>query len=319
MAVESFQAAPRNGRLFRFAKPSISWRAAVLRSLLRVQKVCLNKLHTPIPIVRKRLKRIEPFVPGRRNYTQMVPIDAGGVSALQIAAHESRPDRCILYFHGGGYAVGTAALYRDFLWRIAAAARAQVPYFDYRLAPECPFPAAIEDAISAYRRVSDRFEPRRIAFVGDSAGGGLAFATLLKLRDQGVELPRAAVALSPWTDLALAGPSWKSNAAADPMMDITKIPGLARAYAAGTDPRHPHVSPLYGDPTGLPSTLIHVGSDEILRDDAVGMADRMRSCGCDVEIDVWPSMPHVWHLYARILPEGRLAIKRIGEFLQTRI
>jgi epsilon-lactone hydrolase len=103
------------------------------------------------------------------------------------------------------------------------------------------------------------------------------------------------------------------------MMDIAKIPGLAHAYAAGTDPRHPHVSPLYGDAAGLPSTLIHVGSDEILRDDTIRMADRMRSSGCEVEIDVWPRMPHVWHLYARLLPEARLAMNRIGEFLQARI
>jgi epsilon-lactone hydrolase len=290
-----------------------------LRSLLRIEKVCLHKLHTPIPVVRKRLKRIEAFVPGRRNYTQMIPVDVGGVPGLQIAVHGSRPDRCILYFHGGGYVVGTAALYRDFLWRVATAARAQVLYFDYRLAPECPFPAALDDAIAVYRWVADRFEPRHTAFFGDSAGGGLVFASLLKLRDEGVELPRAAVALSPWTDLALKGPSWKLNAAADPMMDITKISGLAHAYAAGTDLRHPHVSPLYGDPTGLPSTLIHVGGDEILRDDAVQMADGMRSSGCDVEIDVWPRMPHVWHLYARILPEARLAMDRIGEFLRARI
>ena len=316
---ESLRLRPSGESAIQAAKPSISWRAAILRSLLRTQKKLLNKFHTPIPTVRKRLRLLEPFVPGRRNYTWMIPVDAGGVRGVQIAVHASRCDRCILYFHGGGYAVGTAALYRDFLWRVAMAARAQVLYFDYRLAPEHPFPAALEDAVSAYRWIASRFQLRHVAFFGDSAGGGLVFASLLKLRDEGFELPRAAVALSPWTDLALTGPSLKLYAAADPMLDVNKVPGLADAYTGGFDPRHPHISPLYGDPVGLPSTLIHVGGDEILRDDAVRMADKMRLSGCDVEIEVWRSMPHVWHLYSRILPEGRLAMDRIEEFIQSRI
>jgi len=194
-----------------------------------------------------------------------------------------------------------------------------VLFFDYRLAPEHPFPAALDDAVSAYRWVTDRYDCRRVAFVGDSAGGGLVFAAMLKMRDEGIQLPRAAVALSPWTDLTMSGASWKANAAADPMMDAAKIPQLAVNYASGTDPTHPYVSPVFGDPDGLPATLIHCGSDEILRDDSVGMADKMRSSRCDVRLEVWTKMPHVWQLYARILPEGRLAIARIGKFLQDRI
>jgi len=301
------------------AEEKISRRAALLRSVLRVQKRSLSKVDTPIPELRRHLRRIEPFVPGRRKYTEMSPMDANGVPALRVAVAGSRSDRCILYFHGGGYAVGTGALYRDFLWRVAEAARAHVLYFDYRLAPEHPFPAALNDAVSAYRWVASRYDRGRIAFVGDSAGGGLVFAAMLKLRDEGLELPRAAVALSPWTDLTMSGASWQSNAAADPMMDADKIPQLARNYSAGTDPAHPYVSPVFGNPDGLPSTLIHCGSDEILRDDAVRMADKMRSSRCDVKIEVWPKMPHVWQLYARLLPEGRQAIARIGKFLQERI
>jgi monoterpene epsilon-lactone hydrolase len=291
----------------------------VLRYLLRAQKRCLSKVDTPIPELRRHLKRIEPFVPGGRKYSEMVAIDANGVPAMRVAVAGSRSDRCVLYFHGGGYAVGTAALYRDFLWRIAEAARAHVLFFDYRLAPEHPFPAALEDTVSAYRWVGERYDHRHVAFFGDSAGGGLVFAALLKMRDEGLRLPRAAVALSPWTDLTMSGPSWKSNAAADPMMDVAKIPQLARNYAGGADPAHPYISPLYGDTDGLPSSLIHCGSDEILRDDAVRMADKMKSSQCDVRLEVWPKMPHVWQLYARLLPEGRLAIARIGKFLQDRI
>jgi acetyl esterase/lipase len=132
-------------------------------------------------------------------------------------------------------------------------------------------------------------------------------------------LPAAAVAVSPWTDLALTGPSLKLNAAADPMLNVARLPGLASGYLGDADPRNHYASPLYGDACGLPPILIHVGSDEILRDDAIRMAERLRAAACEVEIEVWPRMPHAWHLYARILPEGRRAIERIGTFLQQRL
>jgi monoterpene epsilon-lactone hydrolase len=304
---------PRNSR------PAISRRASILRAALRLEKRLLGKRQRPMPQVRKRLARIEPFVPGRRNYTQMTPLDAGGVPALLAAVAHSRAERCVLYFHGGAYGIGTAALYRDFLWRIAETARAQVLYFDYRLAPEHPFPAALDDAVAVYRWLIGRFDPNHVMFAGDSAGGGLLFATLLRLRDEGVALPRAAAALSPWTDLALTGASMRTNGAADPMLDPDNLPALVRNYCAGADPRNPYVSPIYGDPAGLPPALIQVGSDEILRDDAVRMVDKMRAAGCAAEVEIWEKMPHVWHLYARVIPEGRRAIARVGEFLQARM
>jgi epsilon-lactone hydrolase len=300
-------------------RSSISWRASLLRAALRLEKRLIGKRQRPITQVRKRLARIEPFVPGRRNYTQMTPVDAGGVPGMLVAVAQSRPDRCVLFFHGGGYCIGNAALYRDFLWRIASATRAQVLFFEYRLAPEHPFPAALDDAVAVYRWLITRFDRHHVVFAGDSAGGGLVFATLLRLRDEGVELPRAAAALSPWTDLALTGTSMQSNAAADPMLDPANLPDLVRNYSGGADPRHPYISPIYGDPTGLPPTLIQVGSDEILRDDAVRMGDNMRAAGCAAEVEVWEKMPHVWHLYARLIPEGPRAIARVGEFLQARM
>ena len=168
---------------------------------------------------------------------------------------------------------------------------------DYRLAPEHPFPAALDDAISAYRwLLADGAAPARTAVMGDSAGGGLVLATLLRLRDEGLPLPGAAVVMSPWTDLALTGASLRTNAAAAPMLKAEQAPTLASYYLGGADPRNPYASPLYGDPAGLPPTLIQVGSDEILRDDAVRMADKMRASGCRVEIVVWPRMPHVWQM-----------------------
>jgi len=272
-----------------------------------------------MPKVRAGLARLAPFVPGRRKYTQQTEVDAGGVPGLLTAVAQSRADRCVLYFHGGAYCIGTAALYRDFLWRVAAAARAQVLYFDYRLAPEHPFPAALEDAIAAYRWLATRFEPRHIAFAGDSAGGGLLLAAMLRLRDEGAQLPAAAAALCPWTDLTLTGASMRANAEADPMLDPDNLPELVRNYCAGADARNPYVSPIYGDPAGLPPTLIQAGSDEILRDDAVRAADKMRDAGCAVDLELWDRMPHVWHLYARFVPEARRALARVGDFLQARM
>jgi epsilon-lactone hydrolase len=297
----------------------MSWRAEALRFGLRLMNKRRKPRRMPILTVRRRLKLIEAVVPSPPAGTQTTAIDAGGIDAVRIAVRQSMSDLYVLYFHGGGYAVGTAQLYRDFTWRIGDAARACVLYFDYRLAPEHPFPAAVEDAVAAYRWLAGGLDPRRIAFMGDSAGGGLALGTLYKLRDEGTALPGAAVVLSPWTDLALTGPSLRSNAVSDPMMNTASLPAIADGYLGGTDPRNPYASPLFGDPCGLPPTLIHVGSDEILRDDAVRMAEKMRTAGCDVEIDVWPRMPHAWHLYARIVPEGRVAIDRIGTFLRKRL
>jgi len=297
----------------------ISLRAEVLRVALRLFKRRQGRRVQPTATVRRRLKRIESFVPRPPVGTQTTVIDGSGVNTVHVAVRQARSDRCVLYFHGGAYALGTAALLRDFTWRIGAAARACVLYFDYRLAPEHPFPAALEDAVAVYRWLAGRLDPSRIAFLGDSAGGGLALATLYKLREEGFALPAAAVAVSPWTDLALTGPSLELNAAADPMLNVAMLPALANGYLGGVDPRNPYASPLYGDASGLPPTLIHVGSDEILRDDAVRMADKLRAAGCHVEIEIWPRMPHAWHHFARVLPEGRDAIARIGAFLQQRL
>jgi monoterpene epsilon-lactone hydrolase len=297
----------------------MTWQAELLRRSLGLLKRAQQRQGMPPAEVRHRLKRLERMVPGPPVGTETTVVDAGGVPALHIAVSQARAERCILYFHGGGYAIGSAPLFRDFTWRIGRAARAGVLFFEYRLAPEHPFPAALDDAVGAYRWLADQFDPQRIAFVGDSAGGGLALATLLKLRDGGRALPVAAVALSPWTDLALTGSSLQSNAAADPVLDTGMLAKHSYHYLAGADPRDPYASPLYGDASGLPPILIQVGGDEILRDDAVRMAEKLKAAGGEIEIEVWPRLPHVWHFYARILPEGRQAIERIGAFLEKRL
>ena len=269
-----------------------------------------------VAVARRSIDAAARWVPRPPAGTEVLPVDAGGVPGELIATAASRHDRHVLFLHGGGYVTGSPALYRHFTWRIATAARARVLAIDYRLAPEHPFPAALDDALAAYRWLqAGAADPRRTAVIGDSAGGGLALALMLKLRDDGLERPGAAVALSPWTDLALTGTSLSLNAKSDPMLNVADARLFADRYLAGADPRNPYASPLYGNPAGLPPTLIHVGSDEILYDDAVRMAESLSAAGCLVQIEVWPRMPHGWHLFAPVLPEARRAIARIGAFL----
>ena len=297
----------------------MSLRAEIVRLGLRWLMKPSNHPGVTIPQRRSRMANFERWVPSPPPGTEIVEALLGGVRTQLVAASGSLSPRSVLYLHGGGYATGSPELYRQIAWRISAAASARVAVIDYRLAPEHPFPAALDDAVAAWRGLlTDGVDPRGAAAVGDSAGGGLALALALRLRDSGDPLPGAIAAMSPWTDLALTGASLHSNAAADPMMNVDDVPLMADRYLAGADPRHPYASPLYGDPAGLPPTLIQVGSDEILRDDAIRMAERMRCAGCAVELEVWPRMPHVWHGFAGIMPEARRAIDRIGAFIREK-
>ena len=269
-----------------------------------------------VEAARQNIVAAARWLPNPPAGTKFLAVDAGGVPGEFVATAASRLDRHVLFLHGGGYVTGSSALYRHFTWRIATAARARVLAINYRLAPEHPFPAALDDALAAFRwLLAGVADPQRTAVMGDSAGGGLALALLLRLRDHGLELPAAAVVLSPWTDLALTGASLSLHAKSDPMMDAGYARLFADCYLAGADPRNPYASPLYGDPVGMPPTLIQVGSDEILRDDAVRMAEILHAAGCRARIEVWPRMPHAWHLFAPVLPEAREAIARIGDFV----
>ncbi len=294
----------------------MSLRAELLRLGLRWSKRRASAV-PDIGALRERLEAVKRWIPNPPTGTTVTRHDAGGVKAVRVATGGSFAGRHILYLHGGAYNFGAPSYYRDFIWRVAAASCARVLCIAYRLAPEHPFPAAVDDAVAAYRwLLAERAAPQQTAMMGDSAGGGLVFATLLRLRDAGMPLPRAAIALSPWTDLAMTGQSLRINAGADPALKTEHTAWFARSYLAGADPRHPYASPLYGDLAGLPPSLIQVGSDEILRDDAERMADRLRAAGCRVELEVWPRMPHSWQLFARVVPEGRRAIARVGAFVQ---
>jgi len=243
-------------------------------------------------------------------------VSAGGVPAEWIVPPEAAEDRVILYLHGGGYVMGSINTHRAMIARIARASHAKALALDYRMAPEYPFPAAVDDACAAYRwLIAEEYKPGRIVIAGDSAGGGLTLATLLALRDSGAPLPAAAVPISPWTDLEGTGASVETRAAADPMVDKEGLVRMGKMYIGDRDPKNPLASPLYADYKGLPPMLIQVGDAEILLDDATRVAERARAAGVKVELEAWPEMFHVWHVFAKILPEGQQAIDRIGEYV----
>jgi epsilon-lactone hydrolase len=244
-------------------------------------------------------------------------VKAGVVDAEWITAPGADAGRAILYLHGGGYVAGSINSHRALAGRLSRAAKARVLVIDYRLAPEHPFPAAVEDTVTAYRwMLAQGLTPARIAIAGDSAGGGLTAAALVAIRDAGLRAPAAGVCISPWADMEGIGESMTTKAAADPMVQKATIVNLAKVYLAGKDPRSPLAAPIYADLRGLPPLLIQVGSNEVLLDDAVRLAERARKAGVAVTLEPWDGMIHVWHLFASALDEGQQAIDRIGEFVR---
>ncbi len=241
-------------------------------------------------------------------------IDAGGVPAEWISVSGSEPSRTVLYLHGGAYVMGSPKSHRGLAGRIARAAGARVLVVDYRLAPENPFPAALDDALTCWRwLLGDGTSPEQSIIAGDSAGGGLALASLLALRDAGEALPAGAVALSPWTDLEGTGPTAVEGAVDDPMLKPAGLRANGRDYAA-RDLQHPYASPLRGDLSGLPPLLIQVGTREILLSDSTRFAEKAQAAGVDVTLEIEDGLIHVWQMFPD-LPESRDAMARIGMFI----
>ena len=242
-------------------------------------------------------------------------VSIGGVPADQIEAASLATSRVVLYFHGGGYSLGSARSHRGLGNRIAVAARAKVVLPDYRLAPEHVFPAAVEDAIASYRGLlASGVEPVQIAVGGDSAGAGLALALLVSLRDAGAPLPACAVLLSPFADLECRGRSYATLADVDPIVSREMGLAMGRAYIGGREPCDPLASPVQAALDGLPPLLIQVGSREVVLDDARLIASHAQQAGVLAKLDVWPGMVHVWHLFASVLEEGQRAIEDAGSF-----
>jgi monoterpene epsilon-lactone hydrolase len=243
-------------------------------------------------------------------------VNAGGVDAEWVSAPGAASDRVVLYLHGGGYVIGSVKSHRDLMSRISRGAKARVLGLNYRLAPENPFPAAVEDSVASYRwLLAQGIKPSRIAIAGDSAGGGLTVATLVAIRDARLQVPGAGVCLSPWIDMEAIGESIKTRAQADPVVSREVLLGMAETYLHGKDPRTPLAAPLYADLKGLPPLLIQVGDAETLLDDSKRLADRAGAAGVQVKLEVWPEMIHVWQLFAGYLPEGQQAVDGINKFI----
>ena len=245
---------------------------------------------------------------------------AGGDGTLieTLWASRGRPDRrrVILYLHGGAYLAGSIRTHRHLAAYLAGAAgvRAVVP--DYRLAPEHPFPAALDDALCVYRHLLESGYPaRNIALAGDSAGGGLVFSLLLKAAGQGLPGPACVVAFSPWTDLTMTRPSLRRNARRDMMLPLRRFREVVSHYLQGAMTTDPLASPVYGDYEAPPPALITASKAEILRDDAVAMADRLREAGGDVALELWKDMPNAWPLFVGLAPEAAVTVERAGRFI----
>jgi epsilon-lactone hydrolase len=243
-------------------------------------------------------------------------LDAGGVPALLLTPPGAVHGRVLLYSHGGGFVLGSPAAVATPVARMARAARARSLLPAYRLAPEHPYPAMVEDVVTAYRwLVANGTSPEGVVVAGESAGGGLVCAVVLALRDAGDPLPAAAVAISPMVDFELRGASWQSNAGRDGFVTRELVQQNVSVFLPGGDPAQ--ASPLNHDLKGLPPLLVQVGEREVLRDDAVAFAEKARAAGVDVTLEIWPDMIHLWHAFSD-LPDAGRAVERIGRFVQER-
>jgi monoterpene epsilon-lactone hydrolase len=248
-------------------------------------------------------------------------VSAGGADGEWISPANASEDKAILYFHGGGFRIGSVASHRELIAQIALASGCRVLAINYRLAPEHRFPAALNDALAAYDwMLGQGLNPGDIAFAGDSAGGNLVLAAMLSLRERGLPLPVSAVLMSPWTDLAATGSSYATRAEADPIHQRPMILALAKNYLGGEgDPCDPLVSPLYADLAGLPPLLIQVGDRETVLDDSVMFAEKARAAAIDVNLEVWDGMIHVFQMFGAELPEAHRAIASIAGFLNRHL
>lgn len=240
-----------------------------------------------------------------------------GVSGLWAIPTDARPDFVLLYLHGGGYSFGSAQAYRPLVSQLAARSRIRTLCIDYRLAPEHPFPAAIEDALDVYRALLEQgVSAEHLVLAGDSAGGGLSMALMLAAKAAGLPLPAAAVLMSPWVDLAQTGKSWDLQKARDPLLGpMAGKPLMSDTYLQGAEPLNPLASPLYGDLQSLPPVLIQVGSRECLLDDSTRLASRLANAEVAVHLDVWPGMIHVFQAMSDQLEDARRALDQISAFL----
>jgi epsilon-lactone hydrolase len=246
------------------------------------------------------------------------PVTANGVRAEWTSTPNDARDAALMWLHGGGYVIGSLVSHRHVVSEAGRAGKVWGLALDYRLAPEHPFPAAVEDAVSGYRYLLSRgIRPGRIAIAGDSAGGGLVVAAMVAIRDAGLAQPACGWCISPWVDMEAMGDSMSSRAAADPMVQREPLLEMARLYLGGADPRSPLAAPIYADLKGLAPLLIQVGAAETLLDDAIRLAKVAGAADVRVDLQIWPQMVHVWHMFHPELKAGLRAIEIGGDYVRA--
>lgn len=267
---------------------------------------------------RDKLDRMSDLVPKVKSVSYL-PERVDDFTAEWMIPAQSRKDQILYYLHGGGYALCSVGTHRRLIATLACVAQMKAFAINYRLAPEHPFPAALDDAVKGYEHLLQRgFSPKKIFIAGDSAGGGLAIATLLELRQKGMPLPAAAACISPWADLEGTGSSHITNTKTEKLLDLPSVRLWGKAYAGKESTRHPLISPIYADLSGLPPLYIQVSSSEILLDDSVRLHARALECGVDSTLEKWKGLIHVWHVHT-FLPEARTALKNIAKFAARHI
>lgn len=294
----------------------ISRQGLILRTFLQLRKAGMN-WDAPVDKFRANLRLGDRFIqlPGG---LKVKSDQMAGVPVEWISPPNPATQSIILYIHGGGWTLGWSNIHRRMVMHLCQAAGCRAVAVDYRLAPEHPFPAALEDCLAVYRCLLEKgFSSQDIAIAGDSAGANLTLTTLVSLRDAGDPLPAATVCISPITDLAGTGETFRTNR--DPALTTRFALAMVRHYAAGQDLRLPLLSPHYAELRGLPPLLIHVGEVEILLSDATRLAENARRDGVDVSLVVWPKMWHVWHFFVPSLPEACQAVNGIGAFIGERL
>ena len=292
-----------------------SLRARFMNRLLRATTKPMWRPGLDIATVRAHTAKME-----RRLVRKLPPIateavEVAGVPATWFGPAERSQSGTLLYLHGGAWCLHLPRIYARFVSLLSDLTGMRVLLPDYRLAPEHPYPAGVDDCFAVYRWLLDQgYRERPFALAGDSAGGSLSLVTMMRARDALLPLPDCAALLSPSTDITLTGPSWHYNSKVDPMFSLEAGPLLADIYCPGEDHRNPRLSPLFGSWNGLPPLLFHAGSTEMLLDDSVRAHDRATQAGVAAEIEVYYALPHVWHMMA-LLPEARVATQRVADFI----
>lgn len=262
---------------------------------------------------------IASFIPLPRD-TEIHPFKLGVIGAEWVDAKhdaDNGQERVLLYLHGGAYMVGSPITHRNITTRLARYGACRVLAINYRKSPQYPFPYALEDAVTAYRYLLEQgYAPERITIAGDSAGGNLTFLTTLALRDRGLPLPAGIVGISPWTDLSSSGDSMLSHRGRDPMLPARRIRHAAQLHANGLALDSPQLSPVFAELHGLPPILVHVGESEVLLSDSLRFVDRARNFGVNAQLKVWKNAPHVFQLFAGLVPQSKQSLREIGQFLR---